>query len=198
MNEYFVLEFQVQFNIIFSIPSGFINLSLSFEVRKMSDLYSILEVPKDARPDESTHCSVIVGFIDRFLTEAPFLYILVRQTFLEKCRIAHPDREGGNVETFQAIKKAYDVLSDPIKRSKYDEDGVITNNYVYIITDNILEMCRSRYSGSEPEKQSIREAWINSRGSITKTMKCIPFMWSAVTDRSDPERIRVENIIEGI
>lgn len=113
--------------------------------------------------------------------------------------MVHPDRQGGNVERFQVIKKAYDVLSDPIKRSKYDEDGIIiTNNYEYIVTDNILEMCRSKYSGSEPEKQSIRKAWIESRGSITKTMKYIPFMWATFTDRSDPERKRVEAIIEGI
>lgn len=130
-------------------------------------------------------------------TKVSFLSTLVRQIYLEKCRIFHPDRQGGNVERFQAVKKAYDVLSDPIKRSKYDEDGVIANNYVYIVTDNILEMCRSRYSGSEPEKQAIRKAWIDSRGSITKTMKCIPFMWSVYTDRSDPERRRVETIIDG-
>lgn len=35
----------------------------------------------------------------------------------------HPDREGGDTATFQRIQKAYDVLSDPEKRAKYDAHG---------------------------------------------------------------------------
>jgi curved DNA-binding protein CbpA len=34
----------------------------------------------------------------------------------------HPDR-GGNPETFASINQAYEVLSDPVRRSRYDETG---------------------------------------------------------------------------
>lgn len=35
----------------------------------------------------------------------------------------HPDREGGDTELFQAVQRAYEVLSDPEKRARYDKYG---------------------------------------------------------------------------
>jgi DnaJ-class molecular chaperone len=38
----------------------------------------------------------------------------------------HPDK-GGNPETFKEIKNAYEILSDPISRKKYDTTGYFEN-----------------------------------------------------------------------
>lgn len=35
----------------------------------------------------------------------------------------HPDREGGDIDTFQEIGFAYELLSDDIRRKRYDETG---------------------------------------------------------------------------
>ena len=35
----------------------------------------------------------------------------------------HPDKEGGNAETFQAVARAFEVLSDDTKRQIYDQYG---------------------------------------------------------------------------
>jgi len=35
----------------------------------------------------------------------------------------HPDKEGGDPDLFKKIKHAYEVLSDPINRKKYDTTG---------------------------------------------------------------------------
>ena len=35
----------------------------------------------------------------------------------------HPDKEGGDAETFQAVARAYEVLSDETKRQIYDQYG---------------------------------------------------------------------------
>ena len=35
----------------------------------------------------------------------------------------HPDRKGGNAETFKKINEAYEVLSDPQKKQHYDMTG---------------------------------------------------------------------------
>lgn len=35
----------------------------------------------------------------------------------------HPDRRGGDEQLFKAIQRAYDVLSDPVKRKFFDEHG---------------------------------------------------------------------------
>lgn len=36
---------------------------------------------------------------------------------------AHPDREGGSTERQQVVNKAYEVLSDPERRARYDHTG---------------------------------------------------------------------------
>lgn len=38
---------------------------------------------------------------------------------------AHPDREGGGEEQFNAVKKAFEALSDPELRAHYDRYGTL-------------------------------------------------------------------------
>lgn len=121
----------------------------------------------------------------------------IRKAYQKLVLSAHPDHGGSN-EKFQEIKKAYDVLIDPFKRSKYDRNGQIEiNETVYIVTDAMLQKCRERYRASESEKRAIRNAWVTHRGNIVKTLKDIPFMWASYTDSSDAERNRVERIVSG-
>lgn len=35
----------------------------------------------------------------------------------------HPDRDGGDAEKFKAVKEAYELLSDPVRRKLYDDSG---------------------------------------------------------------------------
>ncbi|GAM21041.1 hypothetical protein SAMD00019534_042160 [Acytostelium subglobosum LB1] len=63
------------------------------------DLYKILDVPKDA------------SF--RQLSEA----------YRTQSRLCHPDK-GGHTNDFLRLRKAYDILSDPIRRRYYDTTGV--------------------------------------------------------------------------
>jgi curved DNA-binding protein CbpA len=64
----------------------------------MDDLYSILGVARDA--DIRT----------------------IRRAFRRRVRSTHPDG-GGSAEAFNELKAAYDILSDPIRRRRYDEVG---------------------------------------------------------------------------
>ncbi len=64
----------------------------------MGDLYSILGVSRDASLSA------------------------IRRAFRKKVRSCHPD-SGGSVEAFNELKTAYDVLSDPDRRRRYDETG---------------------------------------------------------------------------
>jgi curved DNA-binding protein CbpA len=72
--------------------------SRSGRSRIMVDLYAVLGVSRDA--DLPT----------------------IRRAFRRKVRATHPDG-GGSVEAFNELKIAYDVLSDPIRRARYDESG---------------------------------------------------------------------------
>ena len=62
-------------------------------------LYEILGVPAGATPQD------------------------IKKAYRKKVQSAHPDREGGSSEEFDKIQKAYDVLSNPSARDRYDKTG---------------------------------------------------------------------------
>ena len=64
----------------------------------MPNPYDSLGVPKDAPPEA------------------------IRAAYRKKARQHHPDK-GGNVAEFQSIQVAYDVLSDPERKARYDQTG---------------------------------------------------------------------------
>ncbi len=64
----------------------------------MADLYEILGVARNASEDE------------------------IKRAYRKRARTAHPD-VGGEEEEFKAITHAYEVLSDPQRRAKFDRFG---------------------------------------------------------------------------
>lgn len=66
------------------------------KVSKQKDYYKVLDVPRDA--DERT----------------------IKKAFRKKAKENHPDKKGGSEKDMQAINEAYEVLSDPELRARYD------------------------------------------------------------------------------
>lgn len=64
----------------------------------LPDLYQTLGIPRDASPDD------------------------IKRAYRRKARESHPDA-GGDEETFKQVTHAYQVLSDPDKRARYDRFG---------------------------------------------------------------------------
>lgn len=64
------------------------------------DPYATLGVSKDASPDQ------------------------VRKAYRKKAKATHPDA-GGNREDFEAVNTANVILSDPVRRARYDATGEI-------------------------------------------------------------------------
>lgn len=44
----------------------------------------------------------------------------VRAAYRAKAKQVHPDRPGGDAESFVAVRRAYDVLRDPVRRAELD------------------------------------------------------------------------------
>src|SRR5690348_11273137 len=65
----------------------------------MSDYYTILGVPKSASQDE------------------------IKKAYRKLAHQHHPDKQGGDEKKFKELNEAYQVLSDPAKRSQYDQFG---------------------------------------------------------------------------
>ena len=63
------------------------------------DYYMVLGVPRSASQDE------------------------VKKAYRKLAHQFHPDKQGGNEAKFKEINEAYQVLSDPRKRSQYDQFG---------------------------------------------------------------------------
>lgn len=63
------------------------------------DYYDVLGVGKSASADE------------------------VKKAFRKQAIEHHPDKEGGNEEKFKEVNEAYEVLSNPDKRKRYDQFG---------------------------------------------------------------------------
>ena len=47
----------------------------------------------------------------------------IKASYRKKAQENHPDK-GGNVDDFQRIQAAYDILGDPEKRAKYDAGDI--------------------------------------------------------------------------
>jgi curved DNA-binding protein CbpA len=47
----------------------------------------------------------------------------IKAAYRVRAQETHPDREGGSVEAFQEVSNAYEVLSDTVRRARYDETG---------------------------------------------------------------------------
>lgn len=47
----------------------------------------------------------------------------IKRAYRRAAQKAHPDRENGDEKTFHQVQLAYEVLSDPDRRSRYDQTG---------------------------------------------------------------------------
>jgi molecular chaperone DnaJ len=69
------------------------------------DYYSILGINKTAKPEE------------------------IKKAYRRLAHEHHPDKDKGNAEKFKQVNEAYQVLSDPQKRSQYDQFGSGFQNF---------------------------------------------------------------------
>ena len=144
-------------------------MSVPFDI----DPYEVLHVAKDATPLE----------IKRAYKKLRLKY--------------HPDKiqqAGNSVEndTFPKIQFAYSILSDAVKRQRYDQTGLMASGvddeggffdwkeYFLTMHDKItidmIDEDRKRYQNSEEERQDIVQNFIYYEGDFLKLFEVIPHL----------------------
>ena len=81
-----------------------------------SDFYEVLELEPSATPEE------------------------IKEAFYRLSKLYHPDMETGDKARFQEIQAAYEILSDPETRRKYDNCEPLTRLDPEAALNTILEM----------------------------------------------------------
>jgi len=56
---------------------------------------------------------------------------VIKKAFKRLAQKNHPDK-GGDIELFKEIQKAYDILSKPESRKRYDETGRVDSDYINV------------------------------------------------------------------
>lgn len=69
-----------------------------------------------------------MGLYDTLGVEADADGPAIKKAYRKKAKQAHPDVKGGSEEAFHEVTRAYLVLSDPKKRSRYDKTGSIDDD----------------------------------------------------------------------
>lgn len=159
------------------------------------DPYEILGVDKDASP------------------------ILIKKTYKKLCLKHHPDKikqlnqedqpeAASEEELFTKIQFSYSILSDPVKRNRYDtlgslsefsddydDDGFDWKEYFQSMNERItvemIEEDRVKYQNSEEEKEDVISSFIYYEGDFLKLFEVIPHL-----NFTESEEERVYKIIE--
>lgn len=93
----------------------------------------------------------------------------VKAKYRRLSSLHHPDKSTGDAETFHRIKEAYDVLSDPARRSRYDRTGRTDENkvtperiksFIAISIRTVIEASRPDGSSDDPVFENIRDKMI--------------------------------------
>lgn len=114
----------------------------------MKDLYKLLGIKRDA--NEKT----------------------VKETYRRLVKEHHPD-VGGDPEKFRELQEAYEVLSDPDRRKRYDTTGRTDdpvskeeiNEFIRAVMGNVVNARRDDGSTDDPVWEDIRAKVINSMRS---------------------------------
>ncbi|KAI8921923.1 hypothetical protein DFJ77DRAFT_544799 [Powellomyces hirtus] len=117
----------------------------------------------------------------------------IKTSYRKLCLKYHPDKLGGASEEervtatqkFQQIASWYQILSDPIKRQRYDETGSLDDNdwvfaekgdvswdeffrslWTGLVTKETIEEYSAKYKGSEQEKEDVLKAFNDVKGDV--------------------------------
>lgn len=140
--------------------------------------------------------------------EATATPLEIKKAYKKLCLQYHPDKiQQQNTEIdkhyFPKVQFAYSILSDPLKRSRYDSTGSVSEgmdgfdwkeyfqNVQEKITIDMIEEDRAKYQGSLEEKADILHNFVYYDGDFLKLFEVIPHL-----EFDEAQESRVFDIVE--
>ena len=127
-----------------------------------TDLYALLKVDKDVQPPQ------------------------LKKAYYALARKVHPDKRPGDAQAkadFLALKKAYDILSDPVRRRRYDRTGSVEDdadfaaayeNYRGIpVSEEDIRATEAEYRHSDEERTDVVEYARKHSGDVARILESI-------------------------
>lgn len=114
----------------------------------MSELYDLLGVARDASKGD------------------------IKKAYRDKVKTAHPDA-GGDEKAFSRIQEAYEVLSDPDRRARYDRTGrtdkpTVTPESIQAVVDNTVAAI---INAERPDGTTDDPRWEDIRSKVLMTIR---------------------------
>lgn len=109
----------------------------------------------------------------------------IRKAYYVLARKVHPDKNpDADKESFLALKKAYDVLRDPTRRSRYDRAGCVEEDddlfqaayerYKTVeITEEDIDEFLAGYKFSPAEEKDVVAYASRTKGDVTHILQCV-------------------------
>jgi len=111
----------------------------------------------------------------------------IRRAFRVRALSVHPDKrpdDAAAAENFHQLRNAYDVLSNPERRSRYDETGDenedVESALSYFraefpkVTQTAIDSFAKTYKNSPEEDEDLRQFYQQRDGDVSLLLECIP------------------------
>jgi curved DNA-binding protein CbpA len=127
----------------------------------------------------------------------------IKAKYKQLANIHHPDK-GGDEETFKTINLAYTILSDPIKRQNFDNQGIFfTDLSMYSeAKDVILKLFNEKIHSHDPDHQDLimlmRVELVNKKRTLENQLEQCNNIIKKMNKVKNKLRLKkkTENIIE--
>jgi len=90
----------------------------------------------------------------------------IKSAFRKKAMLFHPDKREGSVTKFHALRKAYEILSDPAKRRQYD---LSLQTKVSSLNKKKHPAFRKSHAATEASRQAYYDAYIRPKQQPTSS-----------------------------
>ena len=126
-----------------------------------TDLYALLKVDKDVQPPQ------------------------LKKAYYALARKVHPDkrRDEQAKADFLALKKAYDILSDPVRRRRYDRTGSVEDDADFAaayehyrgipVSEEDIRATEAEYRHSDEERADVVEYARKRSGDVARILESI-------------------------